>query len=413
MENSSTSWHLSVWFFLGILALGLFLIPLIFTAIEDAIKGLRTRYLRLTIHLANSLYPSDVEKFRNSVSTTLEEISQYVEKTQVDSAKTKLQNTYLKEKIEDLEKARKALIEELSGGTTDYINLEFEIYQSMSQTIEFLFIERMRLLRLVDAAVSFSGGQGIGVDGEDLLKANRDLDEELQAFQQESSEKIRILQRENSDVRQSKTLLQGMVDTLTIQIDSKDVKITNLKQQLQRSTIDQKKIFTLEFTVKSLETKVRDLEFTVASKILEIGTLESTNESLGLKVDDWKAKFTELENKCEVEKTSKKYLKTDCQIFESTHIGYIYELLSVEKRHFYSEVSDLLDEVIFCWERIREFCELYCFPEAERRLIDYIFGYCETQYYNFRDSDSRVYDFPEDHQELKDLLDYFEYNCSH
>jgi hypothetical protein len=409
MENSSASWHLSAWLFATILALGLFLIFIV----KDAIKGLRTRYLRLTIHLANSLYPSDVEKFRNSISTTLEEISQYVEKTQVDSVKTKLQNTYLKEKIEDLEKARKALIEELSGGTADYMNLELEAYQGISQTIEILFIERMSLLRLVDTAVSFGGGQEIGVDGEDLLKANRDLEEKLQALQQESSEKIKVLQRENSHAWQSKKSLQGMVETLTVQIDSKDRKITSLKQQLQQSSIDKNKSSTLGSAIKSLESKVRDFESKMDSKILEIGALKSKNESLGLEVDNWKSKFIELEDKREVEKASRKHFKTGDQSFEPVYPEFVYGILLVEERHFCPEIVDLLGEVAFCWERIYEFCQLYCFPEARKQLIDYIFGYCESQYYSFRDFDSNVYDFPEDHQELKDLLDYFEYSCSH
>lgn len=412
MENLSIPWHLLAFAIISILATAL----LLFFAFVDAeaynlIKGLRTRYLRLLMHLANGFYPSDVEKLRDSMSKTLEEISQYIEKTQTDSARTKLQNTYLKEKIEELESARKALIEELSGGTTDFVSLEFEVYQKMSQTIEFLLGERMRLLGLVDAAVSFGGGQGANIDREKLLNVNRNLEEKLQNFQQESNEKIRILQREASDARQSKISLQGMVDTLTSQIGSKDRKITNLKQKLQRSSIDQKKLSTFESAVRSLESDVRNLESTVASKTLEICTLESTNKSLGIEVDDWRAKLVELENKCEAEQSSKKYLKTDCQIFNLAHIENIFELLSVEKRYFYSEVSGILDEVESCWDRIRIFCQLYCFPEAEERLVDYIFGYCETQYYSFRESNSRTYDFPEDHEELEDLLDYFEYNC--
>lgn len=199
-------------------------VPGILLAIEFA-KKIQTLALRLTIHLLSSLQPSTVKALTVEMSSALEEIGQHIEQTEIEASRVKLQNSYLKDKIQDLEKARDALIEEL-GGAPDYTTIEFAVWQQAIKIIDYLVAERMRLIGLLDEVVSAGGSSTDSINAEMLLseivflknktnelkESNKKEIKQLKEFNKkevsEFREKVNRLEREKSRLEKSNSRLE-------------------------------------------------------------------------------------------------------------------------------------------------------------------------------------------------------------
>lgn len=118
----------------------------LFKEFYGSIKRKINRFrIKMFFYAMNILEPSDVMNFLRLAEDTLKKISTSLETTNTELQRTRLDNMTLKDKISELEKNRKALIEEL-GGSSEFLDLEYSLWAQLVQTVDILIEDRIKLL---------------------------------------------------------------------------------------------------------------------------------------------------------------------------------------------------------------------------------------------------------------------------
>jgi len=255
--------------------------------IRQLIKAAKRKFRRFIINLAKRLEPEGINNTRSKIGSNLADIRKNIQSSETDAVRQKLENTYLKDKVKELETAKAALLEELSG--SDYTSFEFDLWQQVIETIDFLVNERMRLLGLVDAAVSFSGDSNNSPNLEKLVKEINDL----RLSREKLTANLTRLSSDNQKLAQKFAKADGerkeLLDTVcqrqnTLAVQKKEVETLRSSLTAKSNEFDrvQEELSELKFSVESknesylrLLNEKRCLSAIVQSQTKEIDELKT------------------------------------------------------------------------------------------------------------------------------------------
>jgi regulator of replication initiation timing len=254
---------IKVLFFTAIFLLGIRVASTVFLILREV-------FITAVINLARKLEPQPIAETRSKLTTELEDIQKHLEKTKNDSFRIQCENTWLRDKVDDLEKARKALIEELGGASSDNTHVEFELWQQMTTVVNILVADRIWLLSLLDVAVSSGGAKAdeTTVNQENLLKQVYKLNESYKRAQQE----IASLKTATASLKtQNKQLEIGRLSDQreTERLASEVARVDRLKQELK----------TVKTNAESKNTEIKALR-------KKISKLEKTRDELTHELQD-------------------------------------------------------------------------------------------------------------------------------
>jgi hypothetical protein len=193
------------------------------------IEATKRKFRRFIINLAKKLEPEVINDTRSKIGSNLADIKKNIQSGETEAVRQKLENTYLKDKVKELETAKAALIEELSG--SDYTSFEFDLWQQVIETIDVLISDRMRLLALIDTTVSFSRGANSSFDAESLVKKINELSSKEESLQncikdltssnkELSSERERLLLKEAKDLKNYRQEVASLQQSFSREFDS-------------------------------------------------------------------------------------------------------------------------------------------------------------------------------------------------
>lgn len=241
----------------------LLLISLIFGAIVYFF--IKEVFVKIILDLAKKLEPKPITETRSKLTTDLEAIQNHIEKTKNDSFKLQCENSLLRDKVNDLEKVRKALIEEL-GGSSNSTSVEFELWQQLITVLDILVHDRVRLLRLLDTAVSCRDQTNISVDVDKLLQEADQLRQRYQKSQEElvlATKTVEQLNKENRSLKARDYDYEQEVERLRSKAFEKSEEVHGLRQ-----------------TIKNLEDNVKKLRSETIAASKKLAKLEKERNEL-------------------------------------------------------------------------------------------------------------------------------------
>ena len=354
-------------------------------------------YFKIFINLVHKFEPNSLDHTRSIISKKLDDICKYVESAEVEVVRVNLENSYLHDTIDELKKARSALIEELSGGS-DLLNIEFEVWQSTIQTLDFLINERIRLLALVDTAVTFSGSEEGSIKLENLLKENIRLKQQIDNNQNSKTEEIIAFREVIRSLEDAKQDLNRNVLQLTYEKSSLESEFLKNRDILTRTRSE--KLEALE----NLEKTTNELQ-RVRSYLIESG-----QES-----HDLKTQIKESNNNYKIEISNlrsqmAKSLHDQNKIYDQK-VSDLQSLISdkdSDLREFSLQNRDLEKTIEAREELIEELISEEYDVELIEASSDRGGSYGEPR--NLRGSIYAALDFCiyEDYSLLRDTIDYFE-----
>lgn len=238
------------------------------TAIAAAKKTIANFRLRLLFFVSDQLEPDTIADFRRSIAKTLSELSDFLEKSELELLRSRMNNVFFKDKIQELEQNREALLQEL-GGSSDSLNIEFSILKQMFHTIDLLVNDRLALLQKIELFNSYDNNSGSLLEEIIALKGKN----------QTAAQRIKILYEEGS-------VLQARNEQLSQNLEAKLNELQGLVSE----------IIVLRKTIVGLEQS----ESTLQQQIFEIKQRNSylEQQNYELKIENRKsiAGTSELEN---------------------------------------------------------------------------------------------------------------------
>lgn len=318
-----------------------------FVKIANEFKAAR---LRLLLSLCNRIEPSEVIKFRTALSKTFEELSNFVEKSELGILRSRIENVKLQNKIKELEKNRQALIAEL-GGSSDFLDIEYSLWNNLILVVNFLISDRLRLIQCIDEIKTyqlFSSETDFGTD--QLLNDLIDLKEQvvqLEGQKQKLSDKNILLIKEQSNLRNSyeQTIqdrdeeileLTKILEILKPQADLLNYtkeQLENLEQDFERQNREyvektngiKSENYNLLVSNKQLEAQVERLQTNLAKQQAlqsdlqqEIKKLKDYQEIADFQIldpddfDNWEMDELEVENSYLLHQISRFLKRTHC-----------------------------------------------------------------------------------------------------
>ncbi|MBN8564092.1 MAG: hypothetical protein J0L70_26505 [Leptolyngbya sp. UWPOB_LEPTO1] len=271
------------------------------TAIAAAKKTMANFRLRLLFFVSDQLEPDTIATFRRSIAKTFGELSNFLEKSELELLRSRMDNVFLKDKIQELEQNREALLQEL-GGSSDFLNIEFSIWQQMIQAVNLLVNDRLALLQKIELINSYDGNfEALSKDVEALQANNKAAEQRISALLDEQTtlrtengrlsrlheysqtrikllrsaeEKVQMLERQVATLKQTESTLKQELDQSNrqitqlehqnVELGKQNARLKQQNDQLERSRHES------ELTVRALENANQEY----------IQTIESLNKDI-------------------------------------------------------------------------------------------------------------------------------------
>ncbi|MBN8561778.1 MAG: hypothetical protein J0L70_14720 [Leptolyngbya sp. UWPOB_LEPTO1] len=196
-----------------VLAAIAFCVRPIFSLFSNITAVIRTKItnfrLKMLFFISDRLEPDKITSFRRSIAKTFDELSDFLEKSELELLRSRLDNGFLKDKVQELERSREALLQEL-GGSPDFLSIEFSIWQETIQTVDLLVSDRLALLQRIEIINSYDGD-------------SRKLSEDLFALHDKNhaaEQRISILLQEKNELWLHTKTQSEHIDFLSNKIDA-------------------------------------------------------------------------------------------------------------------------------------------------------------------------------------------------
>lgn len=278
------------------------------TAIATTKKTIANFRLRLLFFVSDQLEPDTIADFRRSIAKTFSELSDFLEKSELELLRSRMDNVFLKDKIQELEQNREALLQEL-GGSSDSLNIEFSIWQQMFQAVDLLVNDRLALLQkieLINQKIelinSYDGNfEALSKDLETLQAKNKATEQKISVLLDEQTtlqtenerlsrlheysqtrikllrsaeEKVQMLERQVAALKKTESTLKQELDQSSrqitqlkhqnVELGQQNARLKQQNDQLERSRHES------ELTIRALENANQEY----------IQTIESLNKDI-------------------------------------------------------------------------------------------------------------------------------------
>jgi DNA repair exonuclease SbcCD ATPase subunit len=269
-------WYLGIF---AIVAIGLLTQ---FNRVVGAIKNKIAQFrLRLLFFVSNRLEPDAIATFRQSVSRTFDELSDFLEKTELELLRSRMDNLSLKDKLQELERNREALLEEL-GGSPDFSSIEFSIWQQTIQVVDLLVSDRLALIQKIELINSYDGNfEALSKDLTDLRAKNQAAEQKISALLDEQN----TLRAENGRLSIHNEHLQTRIELLrqaevTAQMLERKVAALQKNEVNLQHQLDQLKLKNTQLEQQNAQLKQQNdqLEKSRHESNLTIHSLEGSNQ---------------------------------------------------------------------------------------------------------------------------------------
>lgn len=249
-------------------------------SIEQRVKSIRLKILFLLI---NKVEPVELKKIQADLVRSIKEINEFLESCDKIVFEVRSENKSLKERIEELEKSRNALIQELSGSSDD-LSLEFEVLQRYGELVQLLLEERMRLLGIIYeelAAIDLNAPSKI----EYFTNQNYSLRKQLDEAQKQNSQLMKQLKSDEKNLESERQKDKQEISRLTNRLLEKEKSFEQIQQELSRS---QNENLTLMKTIKDINEKIYQEKIDLES--LKLANEQDKNEFKNLESELKKTK---------------------------------------------------------------------------------------------------------------------------
>jgi FtsZ-binding cell division protein ZapB len=266
-------------FFLAVGLIGLIIVVLLSLFTWEVFKA-------IVLAIAHKLEPKPITETRSKIESGLDAMQKHLDKTKNDSFKIQYENSFLRDKVEELEKARKALIEEL-GGSTAGVEIEFELWQNLTVLIHFLVADRMRLLGIIASLI----------ESENTISDSVGIEKLLRELTQLKEENISITQEFNSARARSERLLREN-DRIKIEYNDLDLKIGRLTAKASEKS---EEVNALRRINKGLEESAQSLKLQIRQLKQENHRLTQEKDKLSSQSQDYRQN-SDVQERWETEK---------------------------------------------------------------------------------------------------------------
>ena len=274
--------------YLGVL---LILALILLKAIKDPLKTIRNKVrsfrLKVLLHISNHLEPDAISAFRLAASKTFAEIGDFLEKSELELFRTRIDNVFLKDKIQEIERNQKALIQEL-GGPPDFLSIEFSVWAKLLHTLNFLQEERSSLLKELSIIDFYQ--QDSNLDLEKLIKnvyslqeQNENLDKELNGL----SDSNRTLKLQNKNlIEESDNAKSELLYLTGVSKEIQTLRVSNskLKEEVDKLKVSevnlQLRLTRFQLNLNDSNQQNQQLKKQINQLSSDIATLTAKNQDL-------------------------------------------------------------------------------------------------------------------------------------